>query len=176
MTTKNTNEIYAAGTLTYNDYKKHNSYHIKKMVIGYFFFAFFILICMGLLRVSGPLYLIIPFISVIAGIIAGSITLLLAIGIRIRGRKEFKSDTLITNEIKYTINNNGINQEINSKSNAFIKWEEILKGYEHGNMLRLYISRNKAIILPKRFFRSNDDLITFKKIIRNNLNKAKLIQ
>ena len=33
--------LTAAGTLTFKDYKKHNAYHTRKIVIGYAIFAFF---------------------------------------------------------------------------------------------------------------------------------------
>ncbi|WP_369414031.1 YcxB family protein [Gracilibacillus salinarum] len=73
----------------------------------------------------------------------------------------------------YTINNNGINQQV-GRSNVFINWNDIVKGYEHKEMFCLYISSSKAILLPKRYFASNDDKLVFKKLVRQNTNKVKL--
>ncbi|WP_066190363.1 YcxB family protein [Gracilibacillus timonensis] len=81
---------------------------------------------------------------------------------------------MIHNKINYKINGSGITQIISPYTNTYFDWNNIIKGYENEDMFRLYISNNKAIILPKRFFKSKEDIMAFKQLISANTDKVKL--
>ncbi|WP_066190353.1 YcxB family protein [Gracilibacillus timonensis] len=167
-------EIHASGTITYNEFQKYNSYHSKKTVIAISLFSFFSIVLLGIIIADGSYFILVPFSIILASIVAVISILILVTAFRIRARREYNSDFLMTKEITYTINDNGITQQITKKSHNFIEWNYIVKGYEDDDMFRLYVSRNKAIVLPKRFFTSENDLTIFKKIISKNINKMKL--
>ena len=106
-------------------------------------------------------------------IIAAFAALFLSGLLRFRIRREYKSDRLIKNEIRYMITNDGINQQVKS-SNSHLEWNDFIATFEHKDMFRLYISKHKAIVLPKRYFSSNEDRIYFKHIVEKNMPSKKV--
>ncbi|RCW66945.1 YcxB family protein [Saliterribacillus persicus] len=173
MTENSSKEISIAGTLSYADFKKYNSYHRRKIVIGYFafaFLAFFYILSNGITSNGVSVY---PLAAILSFVASATLTLILILLLGIRIRREFKSDQIIKNEISYVINNEGINQKIR-RSNLFIDWSDLLVAKEDHDMFRLYISKNKAMILTKRFFNSTEEINTLKTLIKNNLNSKKV--
>lgn len=53
------------------------------------------------------------------------------------------------------------------------KWNDIYKIIERENVLIIYESSNSALILPKRFFDNDKDLISVKELIKENMSKNK---
>lgn len=166
-------EVTATGTLTFKDYLKHNQYHQRKIVIGYFITALLVLTYMCTRLFSGDWILIVPISFIIALIISGFFTLILIIGLRIRIRREYNSDQLIKSELTYIFDHIGITQKVR-RSTSSLDWNDILVAHEHYEMFRLYISKNKAFLIPKRFFETKKDIILFKKLIVNNMNANKV--
>ncbi len=74
-------------------------------------------------------------------------TLLLILTLRFRLRNEFKSEQLLKNEIRDIVSNEGLYQRTN------IGWQDIIQVYDHPDMFRLYLSKNKAIILTMAFIK-----------------------
>ncbi|WP_353733608.1 YcxB family protein [Rossellomorea vietnamensis] len=60
------------------------------------------------------------------------------------------------------------------KSTNYLEWNDILKVREHPDMFQLYISRNKAILLPNSYFNSKADKEKFKQLIYKNVSKEKV--
>ncbi|MEH7388594.1 YcxB family protein, partial [Bacillus sp. JJ1521] len=87
--------------------------------------------------------------------------------------KAFKNDPLIKNEITYEINDKGISQKL-SGAIAKIEWKDILLAIEEKDMFRLYVSKNKAIILPFGFFNSTEEINILKRLIRGNMKAKKV--
>lgn len=172
MTANNNEEISISGTLTYAVFKKYNWYHKRKIVIGYFVFAFLCFIYVFSNFVSGVWFLVYPIVIFLSLITSGIISLILLFLVFWKARQEYKSDKIIKNEVSFVIDNKGINQKVRS-SNANIEWSDILVAKENKDMFRLYISKNKAIVLPKRFFISKEDIHTVKTLIERNLNSKK---
>lgn len=85
-----------------------------------------------------------------------------------RSTKEYNSDQLIQREIHYTFNENGIIQQ-NGRSCSHIEWNDVRKGYEHPDMYLLYLSRNKAIMLPKDFFDDGEQRSSFRLLLKKCL-------
>ncbi|WP_392389068.1 YcxB family protein [Gracilibacillus massiliensis] len=147
-------------------------YHQRRLLIGFFFITFLLEICFCLLVKQIQNLPLVFYIS-ISLFASGLFTILLYKTIQKRSYREFYSDHLATKEIRYTINSQGINYQ-SGRSHVYIEWENIIKGYEHNDMFCLYISNMKAILLPKRYFESNDDISSFKKLISENSNKINL--
>ncbi len=168
------NDVYIKGTITYEDFKKYNLYHTKKGRSGFFIFGVLFSLFLVLYNIDELLFLILPLFMIFSIIVTGLATLIITTAVRIRARREFNSDPFIKSEIRYIINENGITQQISKRVNNYLEWDYILKGYELDDMFLIYVSKNKAIIIPKRFFASNDDLHALKKIISRNTNRIKL--
>jgi uncharacterized membrane protein (DUF485 family) len=161
--------ITFGGTLSAKEFIRYNFYHSKKFIILYFWLI--LLMSLGFLGIkfSGQgiaLTLIGSLITVVIGIP------IFCIVIYFRARKEFNSDQLIKSEIQYVANDDGINQK-RGKSNSYFEWNDIISSYEDKELFRLYVSKNKAIIIPKRYFSSEEDLLLFKRLITKHLNLKK---
>ncbi|WP_158234693.1 YcxB family protein [Lentibacillus sediminis] len=115
------------------------------------------LLIIDLLTVAGAL--------AIAFIFAGPATLGSILLRKRRLRREFESDKQAQNEVTFTINEERIHQKtINSTTE--INWSDIFSAYEHKKMFRLYVSRNKVIVLPKRYFHSQQEIELFRDIAK----------
>ncbi|WP_407371398.1 YcxB family protein [Carnobacterium sp.] len=84
-----------------------------------------------------------------------------------RVSREFKSDQLIKSEIAYNISSNEINQ-VSKRFNSQYKWDDFIKMKVYKDMFLMYLSRNKAIILPKSFFKSDKDIQLFMEYISDH--------
>ncbi|WP_416147820.1 YcxB family protein [Salipaludibacillus sp. HK11] len=170
----NMEKVSIKGTLSYKDFKQHNFHHQKNILIGFFLFALLLVFSMLITSVfSGSPSLVLLISLVIAAIVAGITTLILILLITFRIRKEFKSDQMIKNELRYIYSDEGINQQI-KKSNVYIEWADILKAYEHKEMFRVYISKNKVLVMPKRFFGSQKDITLFKALVNKHVGEEKM--
>ncbi|WP_066190358.1 YcxB family protein [Gracilibacillus timonensis] len=165
-------EITAEGALTYDEFKKYNMYRLRKILIGFFFITFFLEVCLCwiLYKMQN-----LPFIFYIGTCLfaSGLVTFLAFKTYKKRIKKEFNNDRLASKEMTYTINQEGINYQV-GKSQVCIEWGDIVKGAEHKDMFCLYISSIKAIVLPKRYFKSDEDIMAFKQLISTNTDKVKL--
>lgn len=99
-------------------------------------------------------------------IILGIIKLLLTMLINFRSAREYKSDRLFQSEVFLTISEDGIQQR-RRKSDAFWEWDDILSIHEKKDMFLFYVSKNKAVLLPKSFM-VNHEMAMLRKIIHNN--------
>lgn len=181
-------EITLTGNITYEDFKLQNAYHTKKYLIANFIFQVIILSAIIILLFYELGIILSVFIGysifvawitiilsslLIASFFAVLLILILKTILRIRVRKEYQSDTQIRQDVSYLINEQGIHQK-RGNSNTYFEWGDIFKAYEHKKMFRLYVSRNKVILLPKRFFKNNKDIELLKNMIRKNLDARRV--
>ncbi|MYL22049.1 hypothetical protein GLW04_19425 [Halobacillus litoralis] len=169
----NEKEVLAKGNLTFEDYKKHNLHHHKKMMIGYFIFVFLVGLWLSSLFITGGLVAVIPLYLFFSTLIACFFTLVLAGLLHLRVRKEYSSDQLLQNELRYIINEDGINSKVR-KSNTYFEWNDFIAVLEHEDMFRLYTSKNKGLVIPKRYFSTKEDIIFFKKLVTRNMDSKKV--
>ncbi|WP_423190444.1 YcxB family protein [Alkalibacterium sp. f15] len=87
--------------------------------------------------------------------------------------EEYKSDQLIKQMVNYTFDADGMTQLIKSSNNQY-EWDDFFKARENKAMFLLYLSKNKALILPKRFFDSQKQIDTFKHLVSENINKFEM--
>ncbi|UOQ49675.1 YcxB family protein [Gracilibacillus caseinilyticus] len=166
-------EITVAGTLTYEDFKRHNSYHRRKFLFIYFALVFLFFVFYWASAISGSWIMVYP-IAMILSLVTLGVIMLMAIPLLNRKvRKEFKTDQLIQIESSYVINNEGIHQKVR-RSNTLYEWSDIYVVKENYDMFRLYISKNKAIILPNSFFTSMDEIDMLRTLIKENLDSKKV--
>ncbi|MFD1361408.1 YcxB family protein [Lentibacillus salinarum] len=161
------NEVSINGKLTYEDIKKYSKYHSQKIVVSYFLISAVVSLAVFMLILPVSLYWVCLIYLPISLIISTASTLTLVFLARLNSRREYESDRTAKSEVTYVINNQGILQK-RGKSNTHFEWDDIIKAYENKELFRLYISKNKAIVMPKRFFNTKNDVELFKNIVREN--------
>ena len=162
------------GTLTEKEFKKYSYYHFKKlhMIIFYFLLVFLFLVFTipTTKLVEADLYIYFYLFYAIISIVISFLVLQLGkFVVKVRASSEYKSDQLIKNEMTYTFNENEIQQKFD-RTIGYYDWNQIQAAYENKDMFRLYVSRAKAIILPKRFFASEAEIQQLKSLIEQNLS------
>lgn len=164
-------EIIFTGSLTFQDFKTYNVYHVKNRYIR----KLIILFCVY----SVLFYIFVHTYFNIAQILLISAAMsLLAEGVLLmiffkRITAIFKSGTRIRNEFTYKVSDKGVNCTSENSSNL-IKWNEIIKASEYKKVIMLYTSLNQAIIIPGRFFKNENDREGLIKIIRNKVSSEKV--
>ena len=160
------NELQASGTITSKEFVNYNLFHTRKFRFRYFWLLFLLFFLLILLDFPFDFTDSILTTVVVGLIVALFVSWLVRLLIQRRATNEYKSDNLIQQEINFTVNELGITQEIKDRSKGFFDWESIIKGYEFEKTFILYVSKNKAILLPKRFVKSTEDLEQLKKMVR----------
>ncbi|WP_404447657.1 YcxB family protein [Sutcliffiella horikoshii] len=164
--------VSVSGVVSQEIFKKFLGYHIQslnKMVLTVLLLGFFLYI--WLILDLGWIFALIT-----ALILWGIIKLMLTIVMNLRSVKEYKSDKLMQNEVFLTISEDGIQQK-RQKAEASWEWDDILSVHEQKEMFLFYVSKNKAVLLPKSFM-VNHEMIKLRKIIHNNAltQKVKLLE
>ncbi|WP_064094146.1 YcxB family protein [Rossellomorea aquimaris] len=173
-------ELSVRGTLTIKEYKKFSSFHtrgwIKWLVLSTFLliFPFITYILYNPRDIfyfenMAAIFLVSSTVSVSISILFFLYAKLI---IRIKATREYKSDQLIKNEFTYTFHENGINQK-RGRSITYIEWNDIVSIREYPPMFLIYVSKNKAIVIPKRFFELSEEIMLFKKIMNENVASEK---
>ncbi|TYS17840.1 YcxB family protein [Rossellomorea vietnamensis] len=171
--------LIVSGTITKKDFINHNRYHIKKfnrrvLLLSFILFMAYFVINSRNLNEDLLDWAFSIILGLIFALFFSSVLFLLAkLIIRLRAGKEYKSDQLLQNDITYIFSSEEIQQKIRKSSNYF-EWHDFLIIYERPDMFQLYISRNKAILLPKNHFRSKAEEEKLKKLISENVSKEKV--
>ncbi|NQD68452.1 YcxB family protein [Bacillus haikouensis] len=176
----NSIELSVSGTLTAKEYKKFSSFHTSRWIlwitistyIVFFPWLIYILYKPGDIFNFGDMAAVLLISSTVSVCIAVMIFLYAKVIIRVKATREYKSDQLIKNELIYTFSDTGIHQKRGRSIND-IDWNEIAAIKEHHSMFLIYVSRNKAMIIPKRFFESDEEIKQFKKMINKNVTSEK---
>jgi len=175
----NYEELSIKGTVSLEDFLKYNAYYTNRVLKRYFIYSFIILWAIAIL-LKMPLpsnSLLLMFVLIPQGIFALILSFLIFLtlnkALKRRAIKEYESDQIIKNEASYTFNNGGINQQIR-RSNNFFEWSDIRLALEREEMFLLYVSKRKAIVLPKTFFGSSDEINLFKNIVSKNIDTSKV--
>ncbi|MGD6993905.1 YcxB family protein [Sutcliffiella horikoshii] len=169
---ENKEVVSVSGVISKEIFKKLFGYHIQSLnrviltilLVGFFLYTWLILDLDWI------------FALIVALILWGIIKLMLTVVINFRSVKEYKSDKLMQNEVFLTISEDGIEQK-RRKAEAFWEWDDILSIHEQKEMFLFYVSKNKAVLLPKSFM-VNHEMIKLRKIIHNNAltQKVKLLE
>jgi hypothetical protein len=173
-------DLTVRGTLTFNEYKKFASFHSRRWIIWLTLSTFILFFPLSIYFLYNPgdifsfegMAAIFLLSSIFSVIISGIFFLYAKAVIRIKATREYKSDQLIKNEFIYTFSEDGINQK-RGRSINYIEWNEIVFVREYPPLFLLYISKNKAIVMPRRFFESNEEIKLFKQIIKGNVSSEK---
>ncbi|KSU63674.1 hypothetical protein AS034_05350 [[Bacillus] enclensis] len=173
-------ELSVRGTLTAKEYKKFSSFHTSRWIL-WITISTYIVLFLGLIYIQynpgdifnfGDMAAILLISSTVSVCITALIFLYAKVIIRVKATREYKSDQLIKNELIYTFSDTGIIQK-RGRSISAIDWNEIVSIKEFAPMFLIYVSRNKAMVIPKRFFESDEKIKLFKKMINENVTAEK---
>lgn len=158
------NELIIRGTLKLNEFQKHQFYHLRKFHLLYFWFIVF-LSSFALTFFDPSEWLINLFISLGSSALAIGLLIIL---FRLRSKREYVSDNLLQKEFQFQLTEDGILQTTEHTS-ALFEWETIHSAHKNKKMYRLYVSKNKAMVIPERFFASKEDRERFEKLISSHI-------
>lgn len=82
-----------------------------------------------------------------------------------KSKKAFATDSLAQQPQSYSISDEGI-KYVSEAGTGQVKWEEIHKIGETMSLFVFFVSSNRALIIPKRYFQSEQDKTTFKDLAR----------
>jgi hypothetical protein len=102
------------------------------------------------------------------------IVFFLLIATYLGSKRHFKSNKALQEQIHYSFSGNGINASAESSS-GHTSWSNIREAFETRNNFLLFISNNQMYTIPKRFFKDEEHLGSFKQLLRSQLqSRAKL--
>jgi hypothetical protein len=82
--------------------------------------------------------------------------------------RAYRSDPFLKYQQTYIINEKGI--EIKSeRGNKIVKWDDFTDMNEYNDMFIFTVSKSNAVVIPRRFFEDENDIIVFKEIVENNV-------
>lgn len=165
-------ELSLSGKLTLEDFVQYNHYHVNKLLKGYFVLCFIVLFIIFLIPMSGDWLPILLWAGIPSLILSGLLYLYASKVRKHMAVKEYKSDQIIKHTISYTFSREGITQNVR-RSHNFFEWDDFLKAQEQEDMFLLYLSKNKAIVLPKRFFLSPAQIKDFRYLVSDNVTDSK---
>ncbi|MFT8317401.1 MAG: YcxB family protein [Sporolactobacillus sp.] len=152
--------ITFAGTLTYQEYKTFCYAHARKAALSGILIVWFAGFLINLTLLPWQYALLLAFLIALA---ANQFMRILA---AFRYRQEFNSDRLSReNESRYLARENGLLIRIEGRLRTFYRWDDFIRVIERPELIVLYVSKNKVIIIPKRYFKSNDDLAAFRRLL-----------
>lgn len=161
--------IYASGTLSKDEFVKFNVFHRRRFSVIVSIFVPLYYIITNDYNFSLNFIISIPFLLIFILLLI----IMSKILFKYSARKQYDSDPLAKLERKYKITKSGINEQMIGKSQIDIEWVDIKKSFELDNLFVLYLSNKSAVLIPKYFFQSKEDISLFKKIANENL-KTKL--
>ncbi|WP_211655444.1 YcxB family protein [Planococcus alpniumensis] len=157
-------ELLFRGTLNLKDFQKYQFYHTRKFFLLYFWFMVFIA-SFGMTLFDPATWLLNVLLSLFMSVLAMGLLILL---VRFRSKREFISDSLIQQEIQYQLTEDGISQTTKN-TNVLFEWKSIRSAHKNKKIYRLYVSKNKAVIIHENYFSSKEDEKRFEEIVSSHI-------
>lgn len=162
--------LFFKGTLTFNEFKSYNLFHSRKAIVAMFLLSFLFSFISWWSLFGELLIMSSLLISITGGTIGALLFTLLTMMV---ARKNFTSESMLKLEQRFTVNMIGINLQTD-KSNATFEWNDILSANEIEKLFILYVAKNKAILIPKRYFSSEEEIESFRLTIKSRVNVKNL--
>lgn len=91
-----------------------------------------------------------------------------------RARTTFRQRWWLHQPTRYTFDSRGIASQAPSYS-GFREWGRIWRVEESGRSLLIYLSRSQVVVIPKRFFRNEDQVRAFRELAAENCARVSLL-
>ncbi|MYL18569.1 hypothetical protein GLW04_01635 [Halobacillus litoralis] len=162
--------IHISGILQLNEFKQCHAFHFKRMKIWTLFSTLVLFTILFYGSVEGTWwqkglvsmgYALIP---------AAFVFLIMMFVLHLRSTGVYKADYYAKNAWTYTIDDKGITEKIKKQSHCYL-WKEIATLNEVSTMFVLYTKDKQTIILPKRYFASEEQQQEFKELAAHHLSK-----
>ena len=144
----------------------------RPMVVG---LALMLLLMFGglsLLRRVSPPRLSLPLL--IGPILSVALAACLPLYTYWRARTTFRQRWWLHQPTRYTFESRGIGSQAPSYS-GFREWDRIWRVEESGRSFLIYLSRSQVVVIPKRFFRSEDQIHAFRELAAENCARVSLL-
>lgn len=169
--------ISFSGKIEFEEYKKYNIYHSRKSYVVKFFILFISYLAMifGLgvgyeIQSEARRILYMTSISFVLSIMT---ILFLVLNLFRRVKKVFISSNRVNLEQYYTVVEEGIKCK-NDRGETIVSWEDIVKVCKYKEIIIVYTSIAQALVIPKRFFNSEDEFEVFQRIFKEKLPIGKV--
>lgn len=94
-------------------------------------------------------------------------------GTYVSAKKHMASNKGLSERIHYVFSENGISAAASSSS-GHTAWQNVYEAYETKTNFLIFLAKNMMYVIPKRCFDSFDQVASFKRLLRSQLNsKAK---
>ncbi|WP_345240653.1 YcxB family protein [Pontibacillus salipaludis] len=162
--------VTVSGTLTVDEFKKYQAYHVRRINLSFFFVLLVLFTYMFVSVIDAIWFISIWFAALFALVPSGFFLLSVKTFNRHRAKKEFESDSIAHNEMTYTFSEEGVHQKVR-RSDNYYEWSDFSSLEETPELFLLYVSKRKAIVLPKRFFKNKEQQEQFKQIVRESIHE-----
>lgn len=170
--TKNENLTFH-GKLTFKEFKIYNIFHSRKAQVVMFVVSFFAAFFMWSTLRSTPSSFL-DFRLVITSILFGVIGVFMLYTVTNRqARKHFYSESFMKLKQSYTVNKDGIILET-ERSKANFQWSDVISAHELESLFLVYVAKAKAMVIPKRYFETDQDISKFKSFLTTELESKKV--
>lgn len=161
---ENREPVTVSGSITVDEFKKYQAYHVRRINLSFFFVVLVVFTLMFVSVIDAIWFISIWFAALFALVPSGLFLLFVKTLNRYRAKKEFESDPIALNEMTYTFSEEGVHQKVR-RSDNYYEWSDFSSFQETPELFLLYVSKRKAILLPKRFFRSNEQQERFRSMV-----------
>ncbi|QST00982.1 YcxB family protein [Pontibacillus sp. ALD_SL1] len=162
--------VTVSGTITLDEFKKYQAYHVRRINLSFFFVLLVMFTLMFVSVIDAIWFVSIWFAALFALVPSGLFLLSVKVFNRNRAKKEFESDAVAHKEMTYTFNEEGVHQK-GRRSDNYYEWSDFSSFQETPELFLLYVSKRKAILLPKRFFENQEQQEQFKTIVRERRSR-----
>jgi hypothetical protein len=159
--------------ITRKDYLSFSDYVLLRKTFKRYLKLFIIsAIILPIIFSFGKPFLITDFLTDLLAIIIslGFLLLIVSTILFIVTRVQQLKDYKILGNRKYIINKEGIKTETEN-SNSFQKWANIKSIEQNKHLILIFINKYAAYIIPKRYFESQEQIDSFIKEVKGNLNQ-----
>jgi hypothetical protein len=87
-------------------------------------------------------------------------------------RKQFMNIRKLREESEYYISNFGVDLESSSSSSKW-RWDEFIKSTETKWYFAMFITKNEALLIPKRCFMNDEQIDVLKRLLKTKIEKKK---
>lgn len=167
MNQKESKEITAKGSLAFAQYMKFIMYRQRKtfFIVSIVSLPMFIVLYNGLDIINVHSLSIFDYVLVLLSSLI--YVLLILLGMFFKFFREYKSDSLIRQEMTYILTSNSISQ-VTKKVTATYYWNDFITIKEQKDLFLLYLSKTRAMVIPKTFFKNTEDIRQFKQFVKDN--------
>ncbi|MBP3950896.1 DUF4870 domain-containing protein [Bacillus suaedae] len=157
-------DIKISGFLTLKDLSTLQIFHVRKRLVSMFFILFMIVLLLQLLldmSVGWGMIILSLFFA------AGGI-FVLVMSVYQRAKSIYENESLMKLEQTYHFTEEQVTVS-SERSRTEYCWDDLQGYYEVKNLILIYISKVKAIVIPKHFFSSQDELNQLRHMVQEKL-------